>query len=262
LGPSEKHARTVHLVLSLKTGLVSPQYHVKFDDYFKTTRWKEYLPKSVWQIKARHLKLPPSSSPDLDPVTLTKTLSTTQEGKNMEQSSALQAEIHQREGTEGTNHDVPNNDYKQGIDTIVEDLPAITKMGQAELADSDQDTVTTSNHSKEIADDEAVTELRTRYGRKIVRPQKWIEGQEQRHSGNRLRWAINSMTESDELMYEEPNTFLHKLDNPMSLSAVIGDTMYLHQVLVKPDRQEFIKAMVKEIHTHQVRKHWAVTPIE
>jgi len=38
--------------------------------------------------------------------------------------------------------------------------------------------------------------------------------------------------------------------------------MYLHQALVQPDRQEFIKAMVKEIQTHQDRKHWAVTPIE
>jgi len=35
LGPSEKHARTVHLVLSIKTGLVSPQFHVKFDDFSK-----------------------------------------------------------------------------------------------------------------------------------------------------------------------------------------------------------------------------------
>ena len=63
-------------------------------------------------------------------------------------------------------------------------------------------------------------------------------------------------------MYEEPNAFLHKLDNPMSLSVVIGDTMYLHKALAQRDRQEFIKAMVKEIHTHQEQKHWAVTPIE
>ena len=48
----------------------------------------------------------------------------------------------------------------------------------------------------------------------------------------------------------------------MSLSEVIGDTMYLHQALVQLDRQEFIKAMIKEIHTHQEWKHWAVMPIE
>jgi len=41
---SMNHAKTVCLVLSIKTGLVSPQNHVQFDSYFETTRWKEYLP--------------------------------------------------------------------------------------------------------------------------------------------------------------------------------------------------------------------------
>jgi len=175
------------------------------------TKWKEYLPKSLWQIQARLVKLPPSCSPDLDPVTMTETLSHTQEEKNEELNSETQADIHQREGT-----DSPDND-EQGTDQIMEDMPDITEMGQAELTDSDQDTVTTSNYSnfsEGNAEGNAVTELRTRIGRKIIRPQIWIEGQEQSRLGNKLRWALHSMKESDEIMYEEPNTFLHKLDNP------------------------------------------------
>jgi hypothetical protein len=38
LGPSPKHARSVHLVLNLETGFVSPQFHISFDDHFETTR--------------------------------------------------------------------------------------------------------------------------------------------------------------------------------------------------------------------------------
>jgi hypothetical protein len=38
LGLSLMHARTVYLVLNLTTGCVSPQYHCRFDDFFKTTR--------------------------------------------------------------------------------------------------------------------------------------------------------------------------------------------------------------------------------
>ena len=38
LGPSPLHARNVYLVLNLHTGLVSPQYHCRFDDFFETTR--------------------------------------------------------------------------------------------------------------------------------------------------------------------------------------------------------------------------------
>jgi hypothetical protein len=36
LGQSPQHARTVSLVLSLQTGLVSPQFHVRMDSAFKT----------------------------------------------------------------------------------------------------------------------------------------------------------------------------------------------------------------------------------
>jgi hypothetical protein len=39
LGPSPTHARNVHLVLSLTTGLVSPQFHVRFDDFFETVKY-------------------------------------------------------------------------------------------------------------------------------------------------------------------------------------------------------------------------------
>jgi len=36
LGPSWAHAKSVGLVLSLTTGLVSPQFHVKYDDAFES----------------------------------------------------------------------------------------------------------------------------------------------------------------------------------------------------------------------------------
>jgi hypothetical protein len=36
LGMSPKHARSVALVLNPRTGLVSPQWHVKFEDKFET----------------------------------------------------------------------------------------------------------------------------------------------------------------------------------------------------------------------------------
>eukprot|EP00978_Attheya_sp_CCMP212_P008541 scaffold20015_cov47-Attheya_sp.AAC.1 len=36
LGMLPQHTRSVALVLNVKTGLVSPQFHVEFDDLFKT----------------------------------------------------------------------------------------------------------------------------------------------------------------------------------------------------------------------------------
>jgi hypothetical protein len=53
LGRSPLHARAVALVLSLKTGLVSPQFHVKFDSEFQTVRKSmgNEPPVSLWQAK-------------------------------------------------------------------------------------------------------------------------------------------------------------------------------------------------------------------
>ena len=40
LGASPSHARSVTLILNPRTGHVSPQFHVKFDDYFETIKAK------------------------------------------------------------------------------------------------------------------------------------------------------------------------------------------------------------------------------
>ena len=53
LGPSPNHARSVALVLNPRTGHVSPQFHVKFDDFFETV-----------QHKATDLDAPDLDAPD------------------------------------------------------------------------------------------------------------------------------------------------------------------------------------------------------
>ena len=52
---SPQHAQSVGLVLSLTTGLFSPQFHLSFDDLFETTSKNEkgsLLPESLWQEKS------------------------------------------------------------------------------------------------------------------------------------------------------------------------------------------------------------------
>lgn len=66
LGPSPQHARSVGLVLSLVTGLVSPQFHVKYDDTFSTLR-NSVIPVSAWQqlagITPRKVKIKKGQDP-------------------------------------------------------------------------------------------------------------------------------------------------------------------------------------------------------
>lgn len=60
LGRSSQHARTVALVLSLETGLTSPQFHIKIDSTFQTMRssFGNTQPASLWQQKCGFTKEP------------------------------------------------------------------------------------------------------------------------------------------------------------------------------------------------------------
>jgi hypothetical protein len=64
LGTSEQHASNVSLVLSLATGLVSPQFHAKHDDDFYSTSLTadNIVPKSEWQEKCGFLDKPQRST--------------------------------------------------------------------------------------------------------------------------------------------------------------------------------------------------------
>jgi len=154
---------------------------------------------------------------------------------------------------------------------------AVTQGNEVEytrVAESDEENEITSNHSEETV----VPELRTSYGIKIIRTKNWIEGQEQSRSikhmkalsGTEIQTIVAEQSlkklgevwETEEVLNEEPDTFLHKMDCPMSLTAIGGNTTYLHQEMAQPDRQEFIKAMAKEISTHEKFKHWVITPIK
>ena len=56
LGRSPQHAKNVSLILDRMTGLVSPQFHVQFDNRFETTKQEWY--ESKWQIKAGFVSEP------------------------------------------------------------------------------------------------------------------------------------------------------------------------------------------------------------
>ena len=58
LGFSKQHARSVSLVLSLQTGLVSPQFHIRFDGRFETMKrtFEHNPPVSKWQQKCHFTK--------------------------------------------------------------------------------------------------------------------------------------------------------------------------------------------------------------
>jgi hypothetical protein len=61
LGRSPNHAQSVALVLNLSTGLVSPQFHLKFDDLFETIKDHDTYPNR-WKV-ATHFRKEKGTKP-------------------------------------------------------------------------------------------------------------------------------------------------------------------------------------------------------
>jgi hypothetical protein len=91
------------------------------------------------------------------------------------------------------------------------------------------------------------TPIRRTRTRVIRRPQRLIE----------VYSAYDAMHKDDYKMQDDmtnPIAFLAQTSDP--------DTMYYHQAMKQPDRNEFVKAVIKEINDHVERKHWELIPIE
>ena len=90
LGPSPRHARNVTMVLSLSTGLVSPQYHVKHDEFFETIDKKGNSPKAPWMTLAGFRNQRATQSIRMEPTRRSVPAPTTQEqGESFRQSMTL-----------------------------------------------------------------------------------------------------------------------------------------------------------------------------
>lgn len=58
LGPSPNHAQNVNLILNLNTGLVSPQFHCRYDNFFETTHHsdRDIMTSANWKQLAGFTK--------------------------------------------------------------------------------------------------------------------------------------------------------------------------------------------------------------
>ena len=61
------HAKSVSLVLNITTGLVSPQFHIKFDDYFETVNKPDDNLKIEWKEKCHFMESLPTSKKSVQP---------------------------------------------------------------------------------------------------------------------------------------------------------------------------------------------------
>jgi Reverse transcriptase (RNA-dependent DNA polymerase)/GAG-pre-integrase domain len=209
LGPSPHHAQSVGLLLSLRTGLVSPQFHVRYDDSFETVRDKKssMLPVSDWQHKCGFTQSP---------------------------HDVIAAPISEDVISDVIN--IPDTEHLEVWGEAIDNGEQKSDGDQMELSAS-----TPVQDARPPRDENPRTRT-TRSGRMTKTPKKFDD-------------YIAYETTPFDSSHEAVTSFV----DPVAYAASSDpDVMYLHEAMKQPDREEFVRAMSKEIKSHTENENWII----
>ena len=248
LGRSPNHAQSVALVLNLATGLVSPQFHLKFDDLFETIRGNDDYPNR-WK-EATHFRKKGRSEKGR------KT------GKHEQVAGRRNAPD---QGTPPTQEDTPSAEEVQEHDSNGESVTNDADPGvSAEAA--------ATNQAEQVVEAPQESTIR-RWSRRHKPTRRLIESIEQAAAFVSKRLA--GCDECEECEGKEQNDYdtevyhgedeyeiQHQMADPIAFATSSDpDVMYLHEAMKQPDRKQFVQAMIDEVTTHTNRGHWKIIPI-
>ena len=243
LGPSPNHARAVALVLNPRTGHVSPQFHVKFDDFFETVQDKSTdmdTPEPEWKylsgFAVKKGRPEPAGrgitneliAPRRGPSTMTQWSSTTV-------LTDMPTDPPEEPAIPATNGTTDN----QQQDPPTKTQPAIHPPGQQPA--------------------QPVPFARqTRSGRIVRNTQRYEQSMSQRDQGLVAWEVLLDQDEREDVPTAETQYMIQKvMDNPMAFAASTNpDILYWDQAMKAPDRDKFLEAMQIELDGH---KKWATT---
>ncbi len=253
LGSSPSHARNFYLVLSLHTGCVSPQYHFQFDDFFETVRHggPDVSIPSAWQ--------------QLSGLTvMTQTPS-------MEHHDGVP---HHSQRMQFGNHPVVHS--QESEETILfGDTAGIPIFFDHPMQDfNDDQSVTTvnegviafqlplhpSHNSADLQDapSSAGTSLQGRV-RKMSKAMAESVSQRDFYGKEKMHYMVSQAVCKHDYdhLHDSHLDLQDCMPHPISfLAEMMGDVMYLHQVLRQPDSKELVEAIIKEGNGHVDNDHW------
>jgi Reverse transcriptase (RNA-dependent DNA polymerase) len=222
LGMSTQHARSVAWVLHLKTGHVSPQFHVTFDPKFETVRG------TLGNLS------PPSERQTMCGFTSSSTIK----------------------------HKVSNREYHgqplqtKGSQPFMEfDLEPGVQVNEGEWQASQ--TPLPDSEGEEVQEPQALR----RSPRLNKIPDKTSKVQEVWYAmeakfEDKIPYHVAYETIKEWVDIDDGE------QHPMLAYAASADpdTLYYHEAMREPDRPEFIKAMVKEVQSHTENGVWELVP--
>ena len=221
MGMSPRHARSVALVLNLSTGYMSPQFHLKFDDFFETVRDAATRPVSRWQELSHFVTARGETS----------------------RSQGARAPLG-RTTTSGTprvasrhpiSFDPGDQGETEGDDDASDRLTTTAPLHEGEPTPIPNEPLDPERHRH--------PESIRRSSRRSVPPHRLIE----------TAYAVLDDTEAVEdyetqKLAEDPISFAASKSDP--------DTMHYGEAMRAADAQEFKKAMLVEVNAHTSKGHW------
>jgi hypothetical protein len=267
LGHSPNHASSVPLVLNTQTGLVSPQFHCIYDDAFDTSK-RDATFESQWQRKAKlqsyndlllgSRKTISVSSTDSNnlPVALdaaplipaprfvvpwdSTIVPTSSEG------AAFVPNPSEGAATSSEGVAPPDTDFLQPVSPTPSPdtpLPAPLPHRPSEPTHTRSGRRVTPNRFY-FNDSHANTAYLETFSPGVANPP--------------------SLLQPDCEHAAEPHPLALMADYVIALvsSASDPDTMTFNEAMQAPDRDEFVKAMHKELSDHIGRKHWKIVPLK
>jgi hypothetical protein len=222
LGPSPRHARSVSMVLNLNTGLVSPQFHVKHDEFFETINDNNRHQRAAWLLLANLVRPRSIRTPIADPV------------PHIPNATPLPPS--QRE--------IPNIQPPQPDQAVIP--PELTNDEPAPM----EPPAPAPNPPEPIIESVGIS----------TRGRRRKPSQRMRESINQ-GLTITSYSTYYDALHEDDFQLQDQMLDPIAFKATSDpDTMHYHQAMVAPDRAQFLQAIIKEVNAHIANEHWELIP--
>ncbi|GAX15565.1 hypothetical protein FisN_3Hu032 [Fistulifera solaris] len=229
LGRSPQHSRNVALVLNLQTGRVSPQFHVTLDSLFTTVKnsTKQERPVSLWQEQAGFVAASERKS-TTDPPAPDAEFSLLPPAAASEGAPVIPPQLEREQQP-------PSSTAESAPTTSNQERPeAENPVETSQEAFQSQPTSATAPKNIPIAT--------RRSSRKHSAPKRLIAAMEIQIRDQQIQGEIFSF---QAMFPEEEEDTGHPL---LAFKATSDpDTMYLHQAMKEPDKDQFMLAMRKEI---------------
>ena len=251
LGPSPSHARTVALILNPQTGHVSPEVHVKFDDFFETVGNSPTdmdMPEPEWKyLSGFAIK---KGLTDKDSKGELLNLLAPRQGATRVTNDPAPFQIPEESPTSQPNVEPIMESFNE-----TEDIPDPTPPAIAvpPAAPEEQPVIGPSTPATR----------QTRSGRTICNTPWYDQSVTQREQGLVAWEVLLDQDEQEQMLTVASQYKIHKsLENPLAFAASDNhDILYWDQAMQAHDRTKFVEAVGTELDGHEKMGNYEPVPL-